>query len=139
MIPLFDLPASQGFRAGGTAARLRSILEGARRPLAAKLNAKYPSMWWSGAELGLLAFAANAVMVSPSRWPDHDVILPDGTRAPVLAFSADAVVCESTCQEVFRLSVLSLCWKFWIRSRQKSSQELAAMCSICVFRCSATR
>ena len=65
----FDLPARQGFRGGGAAARLRGIVEGARRPLAAQLNAKYPSMWWSGAELGLIAFAANAVMVSPSRWP----------------------------------------------------------------------
>ena len=35
-----------------------------RRPLAGVLNSKARSLTWAGAELGMLAFFANAIMVS---------------------------------------------------------------------------
>ena len=35
-----------------------------RRPLAGVLNSKARNMTWAGAELGMLAFFANAIMVS---------------------------------------------------------------------------
>lgn len=35
-----------------------------RRPLAGVLNSRAKSLRWAGAELGLLAFLANSVMVS---------------------------------------------------------------------------
>ncbi len=55
----------QGLRtADAQRGRLAGILEDARQPLAKRLNARFRSMRWAGAELGLLAFAANAVMVS---------------------------------------------------------------------------
>lgn len=50
--------------AGAQRGGLAGILEDARQPLAKRLNARFRSMRWAGAELGLLAFLANAVMVS---------------------------------------------------------------------------
>ena len=50
-------------RGGGGRSGLARILEDARRPLARKLNARFLSMNWAGAELGFWAFAANAIMV----------------------------------------------------------------------------
>ena len=47
----------------GAVRSMRNFGAAARRPLARILNSKARSLVWAGAELGMLAFFANAIMV----------------------------------------------------------------------------
>lgn len=49
----------------GAMGSIRNFGAAVRRPLAGVLNSKARSLTWAGAELGMLAFFANAIMVSP--------------------------------------------------------------------------
>ena len=48
----------------GAVGSIQSFASAVRRPLAGVLNSKARSLTWAGAELGMLAFFANAIMVS---------------------------------------------------------------------------
>ena len=47
----------------GAVGSIQSFASAVRRPLAGVLNSKARSLTWAGAELGMLAFFANAIMV----------------------------------------------------------------------------
>ncbi len=48
------------------------------RPLASALNSRAKNLRWAGAELGLLAFLANSVMVGPMHLPADTLVTMHG-------------------------------------------------------------